>query len=269
MMEPHKWGKAMAGKFSTDLFRLDGRVAIVTGGASGMGRRTAFTLADAGAHVVAADLNPAGLAALEEELKGLGLLVSTVVADISQEAMVHNMVEKARAISGRIDILVNSAGIGARCPAADYPLELWQKVLRINTRGSFMCAKAVAPAMIAQRKGAIVNIASCGAVVGWAGSVGYQCSKAGVAQMARSLAVEWGPYNIRVNSIAPGYVDTPQTQAEAALEPEFFAERLRRVPMGRGAQPEEIPGTILYLVSDAASMVTGNLIATDGGFLVA
>jgi NAD(P)-dependent dehydrogenase (short-subunit alcohol dehydrogenase family) len=87
--------------------------------------------------------------------------------------------------------------------------------------------------------------------------------------MARSLAVEWGRHNIRVNAIAPGYVDTPQTQAEAALEPEFFAERIRRVPMGRGAQPEEIPGTVLFLVSDAASMVTGNLIATDGGFLVA
>jgi 2-deoxy-D-gluconate 3-dehydrogenase len=123
--------------------------------------------------------------------------------------------------------------------------------------------------MIAQKKGAIVNFASCGAVVGWAGSVGYQCTKAGVAQMARSLAVEWGPHNIRVNAIAPGYVDTPQTRAEAALEPEFFAERIRRVPMGRGALPEEIPGTVLFLVSDAASMVTGNLVATDGGFLVA
>jgi len=259
----------MTGQFSTDLFRLDGRVAIVTGGASGMGRRTAFTLADAGAHVVAADLNPAGLADLEKEMTDHGLSISTVVADISQESMVFDMVEKAKAVSGRIDILVNSAGIGARCPATDYSYELWQKVLRINTRGSFMCAKAVAPYMIKQRKGAIVNIASCGAVVGWAGSVGYQCSKAGVAQMARSLAVEWGKYNIRVNSIAPGYVDTPQTQAEAILEPEFFAERLRRVPMGRGARPDEIPGTILYLVSDAASMVTGNLVATDGGFLVA
>jgi NAD(P)-dependent dehydrogenase (short-subunit alcohol dehydrogenase family) len=259
----------MAGQYSTDLFRLDGRIAIVTGGASGMGRRTAFTLADAGAHVVAADLNPAGLESLKAEMSALGLSVSTVVADVSDEAMVNNMVREALDAAGRIDVLVNAAGIGARKPATEYTLELWQKVLRINTRGSFLCAKAVAPTMIAQRKGSIVNFASCGAVVGWAGSVGYQCSKAGVAQMARSLAVEWGPHNVRVNAIAPGYVDTPQTQAEAALEPEFFAERLRRVPMQRGARPEEIPGAVLFLASDASSMVTGNLIATDGGFLVA
>jgi len=259
----------MPGKYSTDLFRLDGRVAIVTGGASGMGRRTAYTLADAGAHIIAADLSADGLAKLRAEMGAEGYAVTTVVADISKDEMVANMVAEAKKVTGRIDILVNAAGIGARCPAEEYSLELWRKVLRINTRGSFLCAKAVAPSMIAQRKGAIVNFASCGAVVGWPGSVGYQCSKAGVAQMSRSLAVEWGKYNIRVNAIAPGYVDTPQTQAEAALEPEFFAERLRRVPMGRGAQPEEIPATILYLVSDAASMVTGNLVATDGGFLVA
>lgn len=259
----------MSGKFSTDLFRLDGRIAIVTGGASGMGRRTAFTLADAGAHVVAADMNEDGLATLKQEMRDLGYAVTTVQADISDEPQVLRMVEKAKSVNGRIDILVNAAGIGARCPAKDYTLALWHRVIRINTRGSFLCAKAVAPSMIEQRKGAIVNFASCGAVVGWPGSVGYQCSKAGVAQMARSLAVEWGPHNIRVNSIAPGYVDTPQTQAEALLEPEFFAERLRRVPLGRGAQPEEIPATILYLVSDAASMVTGGLFATDGGFLIA
>ena len=259
----------MPGKYSTDMFRLDGRIAIVTGGASGMGRRCAFTLADAGAHVVAADLNPAGLEALKKDMAAEGYSVSTVVADISDEAAVANMATEAAKVNGRIDILLNAAGIGARAPAVDYSLAQWKKVLHINTRGSFLCAKAVVPYMIRQQKGSIVNFASCGAVVGWAGSVGYQCSKAGVAQMSRSLAVEWGKHNIRVNAIAPGYVDTPQTQAEAALEPEFFAERIRRVPMGRGAQPEEIPGAVLFLVSDAASMTTGNLVATDGGFLVA
>lgn len=259
----------MTGKYSLDLFRLDGRVAIVTGGASGMGKRCAYTLADAGAHVVAVDLNAAGLEETKAEMAAEGYEISTVVADISDESAVADMVKAAAKVTGRIDILLNAAGIGARSPATDYTLELWNKVLRINARGSFLCARAVAPYMIRQQKGAIVNFASCGAVVGWAGSVGYQCSKAGVAQMSRSLAVEWGEHNIRVNAIAPGYVDTPQTQAEAALEPEFFAERIRRVPMGRGAKPEEIPGTVLFLVSDAASMVTGNLVATDGGFLVA
>lgn len=228
----------MTGKYSLDLFRLDGRVAIVTGGASGMGKRCAYTLADAGAHVVAVDLNAAGLEETKAEMAAEGYEISTVVADISDESAVADMVKAAAKVTGRIDILLNAAGIGARSPATDYTLELWNKVLRINARGSFLCARAVAPYMIRQQKGAIVNFASCGAVVGWAGSVGYQCSKAGVAQMSRSLAVEWGEHNIRVNAIAPGYVDTPQTQAEAALEPEFFAERIRRVPMGRGAKPE-------------------------------
>ncbi len=255
------------GKFSTDLFRLDDRIAIVTGAASGMGRRAAFGLADAGAHIVGADVNENGLKQLEKDMAAEGLKATTVMADISDEELVANMAAKAKEVNGRIDILVNCAGIGARGVAEDYPFELWKKVLHINTRGSFLCTKAVAPTMIEQRKGSIINIASCAAAVGWPGSVGYQASKAGLGQMSRSLGVEWGKYNIRVNSIAPGYVDTPQSQEEEALEPAYFAERLRRVPMGRKAQPEEVVGAILFLASDASSMVTGNLIATDGGYI--
>jgi NAD(P)-dependent dehydrogenase (short-subunit alcohol dehydrogenase family) len=257
----------MKGQFSIDLFRLDGRVAIATGAASGMGRCAAFGFADAGAHVVAADINPEGLKKLVDEMGEYGYDITTVVTDISEEDMVKDMVKTALEVNGRIDILLNCAGIGARGIAEEYPFDLWQKVTGVNTRGSFLCAKAVAPTMIAQRKGSIINIASCGAAVGWPGSVGYQASKAGLGQMSRSLAVEWGPYNVRVNAIAPGYVDTPQTQVEAAREPDYFAERLRRVPMARASQPEEVVGAILFLASDASSMVTGNLVATDGGYI--
>lgn len=255
------------GRFSTNLFRLDGRIAIVTGAASGMGRRAAFGLGDAGAHIIAADINEEGLEQTRKDLAKEGIESTTVKCDISDTKMVDNMVEVAKSVNGRIDVLLNCAGIGARGVAEDYPYELFQKVIYINTRGSFLCAKAVAPTMIAQQKGSIINISSCAAAVGWPGSVGYQASKAGLAQMSRSLGVEWGPHNIRVNSIAPGYVDTPQTRQEAALEPEYFAERLRRVPMARAAQPEEVVGAILFLASDASSMVTGNLIATDGGYI--
>lgn len=256
-----------SGRFSIDMFRLDGRVAIVTGAASGMGRRAAFGLGDAGAHIIAADINAEGLEQTKADLAAEGIESTTVLCDIAEQDMVLNMVEVAKTVNGRIDVLLNCAGIGARGVAEEYPYALWQKVMRINARGSFMCAKAVAPTMIAQKKGSIINISSCAAAVGWPGSVGYQASKAGLAQMSRSLGVEWGPHNVRVNSIAPGYVDTPQTRQEAALEPEYFAERLRRVPMSRAAQPEEVVGAILFLASDASSMVTGNLIATDGGYI--
>ena len=258
----------MGGQYSTDLFKLDGRVAIVTGAASGMGLRAAYGLADAGAHIVAADVNGEGLEKLANDMAAQGYSVTPVVTDISDQKMVEIMARTGQEVSGHVDVLVNCAGIGARGVAKDYPYELWKKVIFINTRGSFLCTKAVAPGMIERRKGSIINIASCGAVVGWPGSVGYQMSKAGLGQMSRSLAVEWGPYNVRVNSIAPGYVDTPQSQVEEAREPDYFAERLRRVPMGRKAQPEEVVGAILFLASDASSMVTGNLIATDGGYII-
>jgi NAD(P)-dependent dehydrogenase (short-subunit alcohol dehydrogenase family) len=247
---------------ASELFSLTGRVAIVTGGASGLGRAIARGLAEAGASVVVADLADADLDGAVAEA---GAQARAVAVDVTQREEVADLVSRASAL-GPIHVLVNSAGIGARGGAVDYPAELFERVLTVNLTGTFNCCQAVGRSMLDAGCGSIVNIASIGGLVGWAGSLGYQASKGGVVQLTRTLAVEWAPQGVRVNAIAPCTFETPVVARQRAAEPDLYPAMLARIPLGRFGEPSEIVGPALFLASDASSMVTGHILTVDGGY---
>lgn len=246
------------------LFSLEGRVAIVTGAASGLGRAIASGLAEADAFVVLGDLQGTALEEIADEIgaeRGLAVEV-----DVTSRADVERLVETALTRRGRIDALVNSAGIGGRGAAVDYPLELWERVLATNLSGTFNCCQLAGRHMLESGSGSIVNIASIGGLVGYAGSLGYQASKGGVVQLTRTLAVEWAARGVRVNAIAPCTFETPVVARQRSAEPDLYPAMLARIPMGRFGVPEEIVGPALFLVSDASAMVTGHVLTVDGGY---
>lgn len=251
------------------LFRLDGAVAVVTGGASGIGCATATLFAAAGAHVVVADCDAAGAEAAASEIAGSGGRASAVAVDVAEEASVEALCDEAMRRAGAIDVLVNNAGTVRRQPAVELPLADWQHVLAVNTTGAFLCARAAARRMIAAgRGGAIVNTASIMGLSGGgvAPNIAYQASKGAVVNMTRALAVEWAPHRIRVNSVAPTYVRTPFIAALLA-QPEKVAAIEAMTPLGRLAEPQEVAAAILFLAAPAAAMITGHTLAVDGGFL--
>ncbi len=247
------------------LFSLDGSVAVVTGAAGGLGAPIAEGLAGAGAYVVCAD-------AAEEPNQALARRLGAdraeaVTVDVCDEASVQAVTERAEALSGRIDVLVNCAGIGGRDEAATYDDDLWDRVIEVNLTGSFRMCRAIGRRMAAQSQGgSIVNIASILGEVGFAGSVGYQASKGGVVQMTRTLAVEWAPHNVRVNAISPGHVATPLVRRQWETEPELKDYFESRTPLGRLAEPSDMVGAVVFLASPASAMVTGQILAVDGGY---
>lgn len=246
------------------LFSLEGRVAIVTGAASGLGQAIAEGLAEAGAFVVAADVQRA---ATEEVAASIGSdRALGVEVDVTDRSQVEAMVGQAVQARGRIDVLVNSAGIGARGKAEEYPQQLWNEVLAVNLTGTFACCQAVGRRMLAAGSGSIVNIASIGGLVGYAGSLGYQASKGGVVQLTRTLGVEWAGRGVRVNAIAPCTFETAVVARQRAAEPDLYPAMVARIPLGRFGKPAEIVGPALFLASDASSMVTGTILTVDGGY---
>lgn len=244
-----------------NLQMLQSKTIFITGAASGIGRATAVACREAGARVVAADLRP--VAEIEAAL-GAGPDLLPLTLDVSDEAAVRAAVEAALARFGSIEGLVNCAGINAQGTAHTLDLELWQRALGVHLTGAFLLAKHVLPSMLAAKSGAIVNIASIFGMTGGVGTVAYNSAKGGVLQLTRSMAADYGPAGIRVNAVSPGYIETPMTTMldNAPIRERFIAMH----PLNRPGKPEEVARAIVFLLSDAASFISGANLPVDGGF---
>jgi NAD(P)-dependent dehydrogenase (short-subunit alcohol dehydrogenase family) len=243
--------------------RLEGRVAVVTGGASGIGLATVRRLAAEGAHVLIGDLDPAAGKTAADEVGGL--FIST---DVTDPAAVENLFKQAFDAYGSVDIAFNNAGISPPDDASilDTGLEAWRKVQEVNLTSVYLCCKAAIPYMQRQGRGSIINTASFVAVMGAATSqISYSASKGGVLAMSRELGVEFARQGIRVNALCPGPVNTPLLTELFAKDPERAQRRLVHVPMGRFGEPDEIAAAVAFLASDDSSFITANTFLVDGG----
>jgi NAD(P)-dependent dehydrogenase (short-subunit alcohol dehydrogenase family) len=249
-----------------EMFRLDGRSALITGGAGAIGSAIARGFAAAGAHVAVADRNAEATDALVSELQASNAEALALSGDVTDETVVDGMVARVMDRWGRLDVLVTAAGFGNRGPALDYDRARFEAILDLNVIAMFLCCRAAGRVMCAARRGSIINIASIAGLVGYPGNPAYLASKGGVVQLTRALAIEWAPMGVRVNAIAPGVIESPAVAAQIAKEPAFYDAFRAKHPIGRFGQPE-IAGPALFLASDAASFVTGHILAADGGYV--
>ena len=255
---------------------LEGQVAIVTGAGRGIGRATALELGRMGADIVVAELDRANAERTAAEVRGLGRRALACVTDVTSRKDLGAMVDETRASFGRIDILVNNAGIYRAAVPLDVTEEHWDAIMTINAKAVFFATQAVLPTMIAQKRGAIVSLASMAGKVGSANNLPYNASKAAVISMTKSLALAHAADGIRVNCVCPGFVETDMwTSVSRELgallgrsPAEFTAQRLAQVPLGRMERPEDVANVIAFLVSPRAEYMTGQAISIDGGLVM-
>lgn len=246
-----------------DLFNLEGKIAIVTGASRGLGKAMAIGLAKAGAKVVVTDI--LDISETVEEIKKVNQETFGLKIDVSNKADVYLMANEVKGKFGGINILVNNAGILRTGNAEKLEKEDWDQVIQVNLTGQFLCAQAVGKQMIKQESGKIINISSIAGLSGYASSVPYSASKAGIISLTQTLAAEWGKHNINVNAICPGVFATDMT--DDYLKDEEFKNMIKtKVPLGRYAESEELVGTVIYLASKASDYVTGHSIVIDGGW---
>lgn len=251
-----------------EMFRLDGETAIITGAGSGIGRVAALTLAEAGARVAVTDIDGHAAEAVAAEIGGAGGRAEAWQLDVADEGAMERTVAAVAEAFGRLDVLINNVGITKRVATEDFASEDWRRIIEVNLTAAFVACREVGRHMLHAGSGRIINMVS---IMGLAGgglypSLGYHASKGALVNVTRALAAEWGLRGIRVNAIAPALVVTTMT-AKLRENEELSRIIKERTPMGRFADPEEMAGGILYLASRASSMVTGHILAIDGGWM--
>jgi len=248
-----------------DLFNLTGRVAIVTGGSIGLGRQIAQGLAEIGANLVLCARKKERCQQAAQDLQQLGVQTLALGCDVKDPADIQRVVDAALSDFGKIDVLVNNAGISWGAPVEEMRLEDWNKVIETNLTGTFLCAQAVGKVMIKQGRGKIINIAS---VAGLGGAppalpaIGYHASKGGVISFTKDLACKWAMHNIQVNAIAPGWFPTHMSNRVLERDREFF---LSQIPLHRFGSEHDLKGAAVFLASDASDYITGHVLVVDGG----
>ena len=251
------------------MFDLKNKVALVTGAKRGMGRAHALALAAQGAKVVVTDRVGEECAPVVEEIKSKGGEAICLKMDVSNKAEVDGAFDEAIKQFGRLDILINNAGIFLPKPALEMSEKEWDRTLNINLKGEFLCAQRAAKEMSKNSRGRIINIASIasgGVGIGFEGAAHYAASKGGIIGMTETLAIEFAPLGITVNAVAPGAIDTPMI---GEVTEEFLSEIKLRVPLKRIGKPEEVSAAVVFLASDEASYITGATFYVDGGWLAA
>jgi len=243
--------------------RLEGKVAIVTGGGRGLGEAISRTLAGEGAHVAVADINLTDAEKVAAAVQRMGRKAVAIKADVSSEREVKAMVAKTLEVLGTIDILVNNAGICYQGTVAEMSEQAWDKVLDVNLKGTFLCSREVMPTLKQKKSGKIVNLGSlAGQVGGLVVGANYSVSKAGIICFTKSLAKELAPFGIHVNCIAPGIIDTEMTQAFPR------EEMIKSIPLRKLGEPQDVADAVLFLVSQESKYITGQTLSVNGGIFM-
>jgi 2-deoxy-D-gluconate 3-dehydrogenase len=245
-------------------FELSGRIAVVTGGSTGIGAAISTGLAEAGADVVLVDHHERKETA--KHIQSIGRNVLTIVADLSKQSAAHEVIDRSIAKFGKVDILVNNAGIIRRMPAIDFSEKDWNDVIDLNAKSVFFLCQAAARDMLKRKKGKIINIASLLSFQGGVTVPSYTASKGAVAQITKALANEWAKEGINVNAIAPGYMETSNTE-QLRQNPERVRQITERIPAGRWGKPDDLKGAAVFLASAASDYVNGHVLVVDGGWM--
>jgi NAD(P)-dependent dehydrogenase (short-subunit alcohol dehydrogenase family) len=246
--------------------RLNDRIALITGGGSGIGRAIALLFAQEGGQVVVADLRDERAQETAEQIQRAGGTALAIAADVAQRNAVNQMVQRARERFGRVDVLVNNAAIAVGDDILTIDEHVWQQNLDVVLKSVFLCSKAVLPGMIERQQGAIVNIASVNGLTGL-GEEAYGAAKAGVINLTQNMAVKYGQYRVRANVICPGTIHTPIWASRLAQDPTLFDRLAAWYPLGRVGQPTDVANAALFLASDDAAWITGAVLNVDGGLM--